>query len=116
MSINHLREATMEQASTIGLDIAKRIFQAHGADTSGQVMFRKRLTRAKVIAFFAARPLHPPRSEDEDIARERISGQCLAHQRRQGVHPLAEVDRLRRHRDLQPWPDWDPADHPRRPR
>jgi transposase len=29
--------------STIGLDIAKRVFQAHGADASGRVVFRKRL-------------------------------------------------------------------------
>ena len=46
----------MEQASTIGLDIAKRVFQAHGADASGRVAFRKRLTRAKLLEFFAAQP------------------------------------------------------------
>jgi len=44
------------QASTIGLDLAKHIFQAHGADASGRVVFRKRLTRAKVVRFFAAQP------------------------------------------------------------
>jgi hypothetical protein len=44
------------QASTIGLDIAKRVFQAHGADAAGRVVFRKRLTRAKVLEFFAAQP------------------------------------------------------------
>ena len=44
----------MEQASTIGLDLAKHIFQAHGADASGRVVFRKRLARAKVVPFFAA--------------------------------------------------------------
>src|SRR3954464_12568 len=38
------------QAHTIGLDIAKRVFQAHGADASGRVVFRKRLVRAKVLA------------------------------------------------------------------
>ena len=36
------------------LGLAKPIFQAHGADASGRVMFRKRLTRAKVVQFFAA--------------------------------------------------------------
>ena len=46
----------MGQAHTIGLDIAKRVFQAHGADASGRVVFRKRLVRAKVLAFFAAQP------------------------------------------------------------
>jgi len=44
------------QASTIGLDIAKRVFQAHGADASGHAVFRKRLVRAKLLAFFAAQP------------------------------------------------------------
>jgi len=42
------------QTSTIGLDIAKHIFQAHGADASGNVVFRKRLTRAKLLGFLAA--------------------------------------------------------------
>src|SRR5207342_3395201 len=46
----------MGQASTIGLDIAKRVFQAHGADTTGRVVFRKRLVRAKVLEFFAGQP------------------------------------------------------------
>jgi hypothetical protein len=37
---HHLREASMGNASTIGLDLAKNVFQAHGADASGAVMFR----------------------------------------------------------------------------
>ena len=46
----------MAQASTIGLDIAKHVFQAHGADAAGNVVFRKRLTRARLLDFFAAQP------------------------------------------------------------
>ena len=46
----------MREVSTIGLDIAKHVFQAHGADGSGGVVFRKRLRRAQVLAFFAAQP------------------------------------------------------------
>lgn len=46
----------MGQASTIGLDIAKHVFQAHGADGSGAVVFRKKLRRAQVLEFFAAQP------------------------------------------------------------
>ena len=46
----------MGQASTIRLDIAKRVFQAHGADATGRVVFRKRLVRAKVFEFFAGQP------------------------------------------------------------
>jgi transposase len=44
----------MEQASTIGLDIAKHVFQVHGADAAGHMLFRKRLTRTKLIGFLAA--------------------------------------------------------------
>src|SRR3954464_13336505 len=49
-------EASMGQASTIGLDIAKWVFQAHGADATGRVVFRKRLVRAKGLEFFAGQP------------------------------------------------------------
>ena len=43
----------MSEVSAIGLDLAKHVFQAHGADTSGKVVFRKRLRRDKVLEFFA---------------------------------------------------------------
>ena len=46
----------MGDVSTIGLDIAKNSFQAHGADASGAVVFRKTLSRARVLSFFAAQP------------------------------------------------------------
>ncbi len=41
----------MEQVSIIGLDLAKRSFQAHGALADGGVAFRKKLSREKVLAF-----------------------------------------------------------------
>ena len=44
----------MEQATTIGLDIAKHVFQVHGADGAGHVLFRKRITRVKLLGFLAA--------------------------------------------------------------
>ena len=46
----------MGQAITIGMDIAKQVFQLHGADEAGSVMFRKRITRAKVLMFFGSQP------------------------------------------------------------
>ena len=46
----------MEQVSTIGLDIAKRVFQVHGADSRGNEVFRKKLTRGKVLSFLASKP------------------------------------------------------------
>jgi transposase len=38
---------------TVGLDIAKQIFQAHGVDRTGKVVLRKRLRRTEVASFFA---------------------------------------------------------------
>ena len=46
----------MTEIDTIGLDIAKQVFQAHGADASGHVIFRKKIVRAKLIAFFSSQP------------------------------------------------------------
>ena len=46
----------MTEVSTIGLDLAKMVFQAHGADASGGVVFRKTLRRAKVLDFFRDQP------------------------------------------------------------
>ena len=41
----------------IGVDLAKRVFQLHGATTTGHVMFRKKLTREQFLRFMAE---HPP--------------------------------------------------------
>ncbi len=46
----------MEKVIIIGLDLAKRSFQAHGAYAAGGVAFRKKLSREKVLAFFAEQP------------------------------------------------------------
>lgn len=43
----------MEKASIIGLDLAKRTFQAHGAYADGSVAFRKKLSRGKLLSFLA---------------------------------------------------------------
>jgi transposase len=46
----------MKEASIIGLDLAKRSFQAHGALADGSVAFRRKLTREKVLGFLAEQP------------------------------------------------------------
>ena len=46
----------MGEVNTIGLDIAKSVFQVHGVDADGAVVIRKRISRAKVLEFFAALP------------------------------------------------------------
>ena len=42
----------MKPVATIGLDIAKSVFQVHGVDAAGQVVVRQRLARGRVLAFF----------------------------------------------------------------
>jgi transposase len=46
----------MGEVSTIGLDIAKSVFQIHGVDGDGAVVIRKRVSRAKLLEVFAAWP------------------------------------------------------------
>jgi transposase len=45
----------MNAITLIGLDLAKLAFQVHGVDCAGQAVLKKRLTRAKVVEFFAQR-------------------------------------------------------------
>jgi transposase len=53
---NPRREASEMQVTTIGLDIAKNVFQVHGVDARGRVVLRKRLARGRVLVFFANLP------------------------------------------------------------
>jgi len=42
----------MQRVTTIGLDIAKSVFQVHGVDAIGNVVIRRQLKRRYVLAFF----------------------------------------------------------------
>src|SRR5471030_2891537 len=46
----------MGEVITIGLDLAKSVFQAHGSDEAGAVVFRKKLRRGQILPFFAGQP------------------------------------------------------------
>jgi len=46
----------MGEVSTIGLDIAKSVFQVHGVDVEGNVVVRRQLKRRYVLAFFQKLP------------------------------------------------------------
>jgi transposase len=46
----------MGEVSTIGLDIAKAVFQVHGVDGAGAVVIHKRISRSKMLEFFAGLP------------------------------------------------------------
>jgi transposase len=46
----------MQSITTIGLDIAKSVFQVHGVDAAGQVIIRRQLRRRHVLTFFEKLP------------------------------------------------------------
>jgi len=46
----------MKEVATIGLDLAKNVFQLHGVDAEGQVVIRRQLRRNQVLAFFKTLP------------------------------------------------------------
>jgi len=43
----------MEKATIIGIDLAKRVFQVHGAAQDGRPVFRKKVSRAQLLGFLA---------------------------------------------------------------
>ena len=46
----------MEKATIIGVDLAKHVFQVHGASADGSVAFRKRISRVKLLPFLSSQP------------------------------------------------------------
>lgn len=57
VAVSHTRRRpSVMHIATIGVDLAKHIFQVHGVDTEGRVVLRRRLRRAQLMPFFAALP------------------------------------------------------------
>lgn len=46
----------MGQVVTIGLDLAKSVFQVHGVDAAGEVVVRRQVRRSQLLQFFAKQP------------------------------------------------------------
>jgi transposase len=46
----------MDEVSIVGVDLAKQVFQVHGAASDGRVLFRKKLSRPQFVRFVAALP------------------------------------------------------------
>lgn len=46
----------MGQVVTIGLDLAKSVFQVHGVDAAGEVVVRRQVKRSQLLQFFARQP------------------------------------------------------------
>ena len=66
----------MQTVTTIGLDIAKSVFQVHGVDAAGPVVIRRQLKRRQVLAFFEKLPACPIGIECHYWSRE---PQALGH-------------------------------------
>ena len=49
-------EPSMGEITTIGVDLAKHVFQVHGVDAEGATVLRKQLRRGQVLAFFSKLP------------------------------------------------------------
>jgi transposase len=57
VSKHKLKErASMGEVTIIGVDLAKNVFQVHGAAANGSVLFRKKLTRPQFARFMAEQP------------------------------------------------------------
>src|SRR3981189_890357 len=50
------REPSMKEVSTVGLDLAKKVFQLHGVDARGTVVVRRAVRRSQLLAWFAKLP------------------------------------------------------------
>jgi transposase len=46
----------MSNFATIGLDIAKSVFELHGVDAAGEIAVCRKLTRRRVLTFFESLP------------------------------------------------------------
>lgn len=53
---HHEQEPSMSEITTIGLDLAKSVFQVHGVNEAGGGVTRKRLRRGQMLIFFAGLP------------------------------------------------------------
>ena len=55
--VNHLPRGDVQmKITTIGLDLAKQVFQVHGVNERGRMVVSKRLRRAELVSFFASLP------------------------------------------------------------
>ncbi len=63
----------MEEITTIGIDLAKSVFQVHGVREDGSVGLRRKLRRGQVLGFFAACPPCLVGSRNRQKAGQRLS-------------------------------------------
>lgn len=91
----------MRNVKTIGLDIAKNVFQVHGVDADGVAVVRQRLSRGRMLKFFAK--LSPCLVGIEACASSHYWARVQACQRR-AVHTGA-IAAMRPTAEMLSWPD-----------
>ena len=64
----------MNEVTTIGVDLAKNVFQVHGIHASGQVVVRRQLRRSQVLPFFEKQAACVVGVEAWRLAPPRITG------------------------------------------
>ena len=57
----------LSSVTTVGLDLAKHVFQVHGVDASGRVVIAKAMRRNKLLEFFCFAALLPCGARDQRI-------------------------------------------------
>ncbi len=70
----------MEEVSIIGVDLAKNVFQLHGAAADGAVVFRKKLSRLQLARFLAEQPPCLVAMDAEAGVNQPVGFQSLLHQ------------------------------------
>jgi transposase len=75
----------MQAITTIGLDLAKSVFQVHGIDAENRVIIRRQLKRRYVLAFFKKLPPVPSRHRSLRLVAPLVAGA-------QGARPHGAAD------------------------
>jgi hypothetical protein len=95
----------MKEVSIIGLDLAKYVFQVHGASADGAVVFRRKLRRGQILSFFAGQPACTVANRRQAFARHVVddvehaesppAGELIVHEveRPAGVRSRLDEDR-----------------------
>jgi hypothetical protein len=83
----------MQTVTTIGLDIARSVFQVHGVDAAGKVVIRRKLKRRYVLVFFQKLPpcLVPPAGLLTGVLRTRNARGELSSVMARSSHSPAAV-------------------------
>ena len=94
----------MQAITTIGLDIAKSVFQVHGVDTAGKVVIRRQLKRRYVLAFFQKLAAVPGRHRSLRLVASLVARTQGARPHRALMPPAYVKPYVKRHKKMQQMP------------